>query len=444
MYKTKRKENRNNKSTKNNKRRSFRKSGNSDSSSSARSHSNSSDRAGKRSFSNKKSNGNNKNGNRNRYSSRGSGSGRLDLSKYTNPGIESAEEVKYQNEFTFEDFNLDPKLQKRIREKGYLAPTEIQDKSIPYTLMGHDLIGIAGTGTGKTAAFLVPIIQRILESKNQQYNALIITPTRELASQIMDEFFTLTKGMKLFSTALIGGTSIDRCLKSLGKTNHIIVGTPGRLMDMVRRKALHLHKFETLVLDEFDRMLDMGFKDDVLMLENGMENKRRTLMFSATMDHSQREIINNITEEPVEVFVKTSKKNLNSVKQDVIHVKRGESKQAIIEKLIGETEEKVILFCETKQHVDAVHKKFGEVNIKSDIIHGDKSQREREKALRKFKKGHTNVLVATDVLARGIDIDDVSLVINYEVPRNYNDYIHRIGRTGRAGKSGQAITLINK
>ena len=226
--------------------------------------------------------------------------------------------------------------------------------------------------------------------------------------------------------------------------NHVIIGTPGRLIDMVQRRKLSLTKFRTLVLDEFDRMLDMGFVNDIKTLEQGMINKSQTLLFSATVDGSIQSTIAEITNEPVEVKAASNTHDSKSIEQDVLYVPKDQKKMDVLcTYLLSQDSLKAILFCETKSKVNEVHKRLRNSNIKSDLIHGDKAQKVREKSLNKFKKGHIDVLVATDVVARGIDVDDVSLVVNYDIPRSYNDYVHRIGRTGRAGKKGKAITMVS-
>jgi len=374
----------------------------------------------------------------------GAGKGqKIDIQKFVNKSRKEVEQPPYVNQFAFEDFGLYEELLGRILKKGYSSPTEIQDKVITAIMQGNDVVGIAGTGTGKTAAFLIPIIQDLIESPERN-SALIVAPTRELATQIYEEFRSLTLGMNLYASCLIGGEPVNRSLKALSKMNHVIIGTPGRLIDMVERRKLSLTKFRTLVLDEFDRMLDMGFVKDIRKLNNGMICKEQTLLFSATVDGSVKSTIEEVTDEPIEVRASRNTHNSKTIEQDVLYVPKDEKKLDVLCRLLlSEVDPKVILFCETKRKVDMVHRKLRESNIKSDMIHGDKTQKVREKSLNKFKKGHVNVLVATDVVARGIDVDDVSMVINFEVPRNYNDYIHRIGRTGRAGKSGKAITLVD-
>ena len=364
----------------------------------------------------------------------------IDVNKYISKPKEVKAHKVYETENTFSDFQLSPILLNKVSGKGYKRPSEIQDKTIPHILEGNDIIGIAGTGTGKTAAFLIPVIQRLLEKKMDHY-ALIITPTRELANQINDEFRSLTKGLGLFSTCLIGGSSVSEAIKSLRRTNHLIIGTPGRMQDMIDRGLLPLKNFKVLVLDEFDRMLDMGFSKEIQKIEAKMRNRSQTLLFSATLDPTQKSLVAEMTKEPIQVKAGPSTQQTHSIDQDVVYVGKS-NKFELVHELI-ERGKKTILFCETKRTADKMMGMFKKENIQTDVIHGDKTQRAREVALRKFKTGKIDLLVATDVLARGIDVSDVELVINYEVPQNYNDYIHRIGRTGRAGKQGRAITLID-
>jgi len=372
-----------------------------------------------------------------------SAQGKMDIHKYIKE-LKVQLEEPYDHTHTFRDFNLKDQLLNNISSSGYVMPTEIQDKSIPFSLKGQDVVGIAGTGTGKTAAFLIPIINRLIENPRNQ-SSLIIAPTRELATQIFDEFRKLSKGCKLFATTLIGGTSVSASIKMLRKTNHIIIGTPGRLMDMANRGFITFSAFSTLVLDEFDRMLDMGFSEDIKAINKEMVSKEQTLLFSATMERSQRRLVDEMTNHPLEVTAGIGTQNTHAIEQEVINITRDKNKMEVLQDLISVQEgKKILLFCETKRRVDQVHKSLKQANIKSDLIHGDKTQKAREAALNKFKKGVVNVLVATDVVARGIDVTDISMVINDEVPQNYNDYIHRIGRTGRAGKTGKAVTLVER
>lgn len=368
---------------------------------------------------------------------------RRDYSQYINKrieGIDNSEE--YKSKLSFADMSISHSLLELIQIKGYHNPTEIQDKSIPDVLEGKDIVGIAGTGTGKTAAFLIPIIQQLI-LQNQDSYALIVTPTRELANQINTEWRSLTKGLGLFSTCLIGGASMGDAIRNLKKTNHLIVGTPGRLLDMSKRGFLNFDRFRVLVLDEFDRMLDMGFSQDIEIINGQMSRKQQTLLFSATEDPSQKKLISAMTNNPKRIIVKSNENRSSQIEQDVRFV-QGQDKFAMVKDILIEPgNNKTILFCETRRNADKMLKRLNQERISTDVIHGDKSQKVREIALRKFRRGQVQVLVATDVVARGIDVSDVDLVINYEIPRNYTDYIHRIGRTGRAGKVGRAITMVD-
>lgn len=364
-----------------------------------------------------------------------------DMSQYTNNGIKGKASKEYRNTFSFRDFGLSPQLLELIGNKDYQNPSEIQDKSIFPILEGSDIIGIAGTGTGKTAAFLIPIVQKLIVSKRENY-ALIIAPTRELANQINDEFRSLTKGLGLFSTCLIGGSSVYESIKNLKRRNHIIIGTPGRLQDMAKQRVLNYEDFKVLILDEFDRMLDMGFSREIQSINNEMASKEQTLLYSATLDPTQQGLVDKITHQAFKIESEHSLPQIDSIDQKVIHT-NGQDKFGLVRRILSEPDNpKTILFCETKRHTERMLKRLKAEQFKADAIHGDKSQRAREVALRKFRKGHVNILVATDVVARGIDVNDVELVINYQAPRNYTDYVHRIGRTGRAGRQGRAITLM--
>ena len=345
---------------------------------------------------------------------------------------------------SFTQFDFHQKITAGIRACKYETPTPIQAKAIPAILDGRDIMGLAQTGTGKTAAFVLPILQRLQKGPRGKIRTLIVAPTRELASQILEEFRKLSRGLDLHATTLIGGVDVNRSIKALHKTNHVIIATPGRLIDMVERRHLSLESFQILVLDEFDRMLDMGFLPDVQKIIDQMYNKEQNLLFSATMNNTQKAIIERITKSPVKVTASTGRQLTHAIAQDVLYVPGDRTKAEVLHDLISENrDEKVLLFCDTKRMVNKVQKKLQSGNIRSDMIHGDKTQRTRELALERFRKGKVQVLVATDVVARGIDVLDVSLVINYDVPGNYNDYVHRIGRTGRAGKSGKAITLVS-
>jgi ATP-dependent RNA helicase RhlE len=349
----------------------------------------------------------------------------------------------FQSVIPFSELNLNMNLLKNIGAKGYQRMTYIQEKSIVPLLQGRNLLGISNTGSGKTGAFLIPIIEHA-KADPLNYSALIVTPTRELALQIEEEFKSLAKGMNLSSNTFIGGTNINSDFKALKRKLHIIVGTPGRLLDLTDRKLLNLNRINTLVLDEFDRMLDMGFVHDVKKLVNLMISRKQTMLFSATLDPAQKKLIDGLLHNPVEVKVNTGGTTSENVDQETIKVPEGKDKFDMLSGLFKNKDlDRVIIFMETKRLADQIAKKLNQVGVKSGLIHGNKSQNFRNRTIEEFKSGITRVLVATDVAARGIDVADVSHVINYQLPMSMDSYIHRIGRTGRAGKTGRAITFVN-
>ncbi|MHC1704036.1 MAG: DEAD/DEAH box helicase [Tenuifilaceae bacterium] len=350
---------------------------------------------------------------------------------------------KYTSLRTIQDLPVDRNIITNLLSKGYRTPTEIQDKTIEAILEGKDLMGLAQTGTGKTGAFLIPMINNLLKQK-PSFQILIISPTRELAMQIESEFISIAKGLSLYSTCLIGGTSVQRDVNNLRRPSHIVIGTPGRITDMVRQRALNLNNFSALVLDEFDRLLDMGFSRDIQHLVDGMKNRKQTILFSATEEKDQKKLINNLLNNPVEVRVRNGNISADSIDQDIIVVKNGERKMDVLLSLVRDKSfEKVLVFAETKRWVSRICNDLRNAGIKADEIHGNKSQNYRINALNSFKNQKIQVLVATDVAARGLDISHVSHVINYQQPKDMDSYIHRIGRTGRAGESGKALTFIN-
>jgi ATP-dependent RNA helicase RhlE len=352
------------------------------------------------------------------------------------------ETVPFIAEQTFEEMPLSETLKNNIRLKGYIEPTEIQQKSISDLIAGRNMIGIAATGTGKTGAFLIPVIEKMLADNTT--TCLVVVPTRELAQQVEDEFKSLTRGHKLFSACFIGGTSVNTDMGKARRKQNLIVGTPGRLNDLTSRGALRLGNTPILVLDEFDRMLDMGFINDIKKIIALMKNRKQTMLFSATYEKAQQNLIKQFVQNPVRINVSRLNNAADTVEQDIIRVGDNENKFQVLYNLLnGDGFEKVILFAETKRNVDKISQQLRKVGINSDVIHGNKSQNYRTKAIRMFKMGKTRVLVATDVAARGIDVDGVTHVINYQLPQTMDSYIHRIGRTGRAGKKGMAYTFVN-
>lgn len=376
------------------------------------------------------------------------GAGRRGIVSSINPNqlIKRAireDEIGFIPSQPFEMMPLHPAVLKTLHQKGYIYPTEIQEKTIEHVINGRDVLGIAKTGTGKTAAFLVPVIHRLL-SEERLFQTLIVVPTRELAMQVEQEFNSIAKGMGYSAACFVGGKSISNDFKKVRRLNHVVVGTPGRLIDLMNRGALRLNWFSLLVLDEFDRMLDMGFIVDVNRIIGAMENREQTLLFSATLDPTQRKMIDELLRHPVEVNVNATDISGDHIDQDIIRVGSTEDKFEILLTILRQKEfSKVLLFADTKRMVERMGVKLQRSGIRAEMIHGDKSQFMREKALGMFRNGHIQVLVATDVAARGLDISDVTHVINYQLPKDYESYVHRIGRTGRAGKAGKALTFVN-
>lgn len=363
-----------------------------------------------------------------------------DLSKFVNKVSITEEAEVFTPEHKFVDFALTDKLKQNIVAKGYQNPTPIQDRAIPHLLKGEDVVGIANTGTGKTAAFLIPLIDKVLRDSKQ--NVLIMAPTRELAGQIRDELTAFTRGMKIWSVVCVGGASIVPQMKALRYVNQFIIGTPGRLKDLIEKKYINLQEFGTVVLDEADRMLDMGFINDVKEMMAQMPEQRHTVFFSATTTPEINALISKFLKNPVMISVKT-RDTSRAIDQDVVRLSRDENK---IEKLatLLRTEgfSKVLVFGKTKHGVEKLAQTLSDLGLKAESIHGNKNFNGRQKALGLFKDNKVQVLVATDVAARGLDIADVSHVINYDLPATYEDYIHRIGRTGRGGKQGKALTFV--
>jgi ATP-dependent RNA helicase RhlE len=359
-----------------------------------------------------------------------------------NKTIKLKEDKKEVLTRVFSQLEIHPELQSRIRQKGFEKTTEIQDKTFEIISRGDNIIGIANTGTGKTGAFLIPIINRLLANK-KKHKTIVLVPTRELAQQVEQELRSLSKGLKIYSSCFIGGTSINKDIDKLRRLNHVIIGTPGRINDMINRRALKLHDFDKVVLDEFDTMLDMGFLQEVQKIIDQMRQRNQTILFSATENPKQQSIINNLVQNYEKVRVSEGKANTDNIYQDVIKTKDDEEKNQMLINLLRKEEfKKVLIFSETKRQVSKLCRVLKKFELKVDEIHGDKSQQYRSKAIQKFKSGSIQVMVATDVASRGIDIDNISHVINYRIPSSKESYIHRIGRTGRAGKEGYAITFI--
>ena len=365
----------------------------------------------------------------------------IDPSRFICKAEPVAEAKPYQSKNAFGDFNLDNRIKKNVSARGYLNPTPIQDQTIPHILNGADVVGIANTGTGKTAAFLLPLLHKVLNNNNE--NILVIVPTRELAQQINEEFIQFRGDLRMFSVCCVGGAFIGQQISNLRRSHNFVIGTPGRLKDLIERGAINPARFGTIVLDEADRMLDMGFIADMRYIMSRMASERQTLFFSATTTSEINNLIKEFLRDPISVSVKTGDTAKN-VDQDVIRVERGQEKIDVLHQLLSKNEfNKVLIFGRTKHGVEKLSQTLAARGFKAESIHGDKNQSKRQRALQSFKSNQVNVLVATDVAARGLDIPAVSHVINYDLPDSYEDYVHRIGRTGRAGKMGKALTFLN-
>lgn len=364
-------------------------------------------------------------------------------SKFVSRATVTGEESPYEAKHRFADFPFVDKLHDNITYKGYETPSAIQDQSIPHVLAGRDVIGLANTGTGKTAAFLLPIINKLYTTRTP-LSVIILAPTRELAQQIDEQFRNFSYGMKLYSTLLVGGMNIERQISQLARRPHVIIGTPGRTMDLMKRGKLTLDAIDTLVLDEADRMLDMGFVGDIRRVASSTPADRQTLFFSATITPEIQALTQEFLRNPETVSVRTADTS-ERVDQNVVEASSKEEKiEKLLEMLTLDEFEKVLLFGETKFGVQRLSDHLEKQGHASVAIHGNKSQSQRQRALKAFKDNKARIMVATDVAARGLDIPNVSHVINFDQPATYEDYIHRIGRTGRGGATGKALTFIDR
>ncbi len=363
----------------------------------------------------------------------------FDPTRFINTNPATVEEVVYTHTHTFSTFGLDTRLSSIIEASGITIPTPIQDQIIPHIIKGHDVVGIAETGTGKTAAFLVPLIERTIKKEIRQ--TLILAPTRELAVQIETELRTLSKGLHVYSTIVVGGMSIGPQIRSLRGINHFIIGTPGRVLDLIERGNIQPRHMSAVVLDEADRMLDMGFINDMRTIISAMPKERQTLFFSATMSDKTDSLVREFLHKPITVSVK--KQDVISTIEQTIVKYDAHSKFETLRALFNDASfSRVIIFGSMKHSVEALSKQLTEVGVPSESIHGNKNHTQRQRALSSFKNGTVKVLVATDVAARGIHVNDVSHVINYDLPQTFEDYVHRIGRTGRGKKRGKAISFV--
>lgn len=362
-------------------------------------------------------------------------------SRYVNHASEEiASDETHLISHQFSDFALSPDIQQAIATRGYTTPTPIQDQVIEHILLGRDVVGIANTGTGKTAAFLLPLIHKVLIDKTNKI--LIMAPTRELAAQIHEELRLFTQGMPIRSVLIIGGANMGNQLWALRQQPNFLISTPGRLKDFANRRSIHLSEFTTVVLDEVDRMLDIGFIADIRHLLSLLPKSRQSLFFSATISPAISNIIASFMTNPITISVKV-KETAQGIDQDVIRVRSKEEKITKLHELLRlEAYEKVLIFGRTKWNVERLAHSLQENGFSVGSIHGNKSQNQRLRVLTDFKKNRLQILVATDVASRGLDIEDVTHVINFDEPASYDDYVHRIGRTGRASKRGKALTFV--
>ena len=340
----------------------------------------------------------------------------------------------------FEKFNLSKETMESVSEIGFEEPTPIQISAIPLIMEGRDIVGQAQTGTGKTAAFGIPIAERL--QKGKKPFAIILEPTRELAVQVAQEIHKIGKHKKITVLPVYGGTSLDRQIKTLQRGVNVIVGTPGRIIDHLNRKTLSLSEIKIVVLDEADEMLDMGFLEDIEKILKTIPSERQTLLFSATIPQPIMNIAKRYMRSPEKIRVNTKDVIIPQIKQIFYEVRFEDKINALSRLLDVEDPPLAIVFCHTKRDVDEVSAKLDEMGYNAGALHGDFTQAKRDEVMDKFKRGMLDILVATDVAARGLDIKDVTHVINYSIPQNPDSYVHRIGRTGRAGKSGIAITFV--
>ena len=348
---------------------------------------------------------------------------------------------------TFEQLGLTEELLKAVTDQGYITPTPVQQKAIPLILEGRDVLAGAQTGTGKTASFTLPLLQRLAEKsdphqKPRRVRALILVPTRELAAQVHESVITYGKFLPLHVEAVVGGASIGVQTRNLRRGCDIVVATPGRLIDHIQQRNINLSNVEILVLDEADRMLDMGFMPDVRQIMSLLPKQRQSLLFSATVPNTIKSLAASVLNNPVEVEVAKQNATADNVSERIYGINR-EYKRELLSYLIGSNNwQQVLVFVRTKHGADRLEKQLIEDGIRTVALHGDKTQGARNKALEYFKTGKVSVLVATDIAARGLDIDELPHVVNFDLPQVPEDYIHRIGRTGRAGSSGVALSLV--
>lgn len=363
----------------------------------------------------------------------------IDISKFICKAKPITNGSQAEIKHAFLDYGFSEKINQNLVNLGFSTPTAIQDQSIAEIIAGRDLVGLANTGTGKTAAFLLPLINKC--QKDDKQNVLIIAPTRELAQQIDQEFKKFARNIRLYSAVCVGGIPISKQIIELRRCPNFVIGTPGRLKDLRDRNKINFGVFQNIVLDEIDRMLDMGFVDEIKRIMVELPTRRQSLFFSATMPTKIEILVKQFLTNPITIKTTTGETATN-VDQDIIRCRKDDKFEQLRDILTKNELKKVLIFSETKRDVEKLTKNLETSGFRADSIHGDKRQSQRQKALSRFKQDEIQILVATDVAARGLDINNVSHVINYTIPQTYTDYIHRIGRTGRGTKSGQALTFV--
>lgn len=351
-------------------------------------------------------------------------------------------EEQYIPKNKFEDFHISQQLLSNIKSKGYTIPTPIQDQVVLPIIEGRDVIGIANTGTGKTAAFLIPLIDKVFRNKTEK--VLIVAPTHELVLQIHEELRGFAKGLGIYAALCIGGANMEKQIFQLRQNPHFVIGTPGRLKDLIEERSLQLSQFHNVVLDEADRMVDIGFINDIKYFISLLPQKRQSLFFSATISGKVKEILQKFVSNPIAISVK-KQETAENIDQEIIKIERGYKKIDKLHDLLRQSGfDKVLIFGRTKWGIQRLTNELIRRGLSAGAIHGNKNQNQRQRVLEQFKTNEIKILLATDVASRGLDIPDVSHVINYDMPESYEVYIHRIGRTGRADKKGIALTFIEE
>lgn len=364
----------------------------------------------------------------------------IDVSKFVQKSSGVAERAEEKIINSFADFGFCDAINANLKKRNFVAPTQIQDLTISQGMAGRDIIGLADTGTGKTAAFLLPLIEKVYKDRSQK--VLIVAPTRELATQIENEFRQFSWDMKIFSALCVGGAPIFKQIGNLRRDPNFVIGTPGRLADLSNRCQIDYTTFNNIVLDEVDRMLDMGFIDEITTILKALPETKQSFFFSATMSTKIKHIVEAFAVNPISVSTKTGHGSSN-VDADVVRVHNYADKfNQLTELLKKEEVEKTLIFIETKREVEKMATELSREGFKVDSLHGDKKQSQRTRALNQFRDSTIDILVATDVAARGLDVKNISHVINYTVPQTYDDFIHRIGRTGRGTSRGYAYTFV--